>query len=85
MYTIDASVWVNSFDQREVGHDTSRRVLELLRDQAVPIFLPHLVLAEVAGAVSRTRNDVAQSLAFATAISNLPNVTLIPLDDGLAR
>jgi predicted nucleic acid-binding protein len=84
MYTVDASVWINSFDQREVGYDTSRRLLELLRDRAMPIFLPHLVLAEIAGAVSRTRKDAAQALAFTTAIGNLPNVTLVPLDGGLA-
>ncbi len=80
MYTVDASVWVNSFDKREAGHDMSRRVLELLRDHRVPVILPYLVLAEVAGAVSRTRNDAAQAVAFATAIAQLPNVTLIPLD-----
>jgi predicted nucleic acid-binding protein len=85
MYTVDASLWVNSFDQREAGHDRSRRVLELLRDHIVPVILPYLVLTEVAGAVSRTRNNPAQALAFATAIAQLPNVTLIPLDAGIAQ
>jgi hypothetical protein len=27
MYTIDASVWVNAFDQREPGHAASRQLL----------------------------------------------------------
>ena len=85
MYTVDASVWVNSFDQREPGHEISRRVLERLRDQTVLVIMPHLVLAEVAGAVSRTRNNPAQALAFATAIGNLPNVTLVPLDASVAQ
>ena len=51
---VDASVWVNSFDQCEAGHDMSRRVLELLRDQAAPVVLSYLVLAEVAGAIRST-------------------------------
>lgn len=85
MYTVDASVWVNSFDQREPGHEISRRVLERLRDQTVSVILPHLVLAEVAGAVSRTRNNPAQALAFATAIGYLPNVRLVSLDASLAQ
>jgi predicted nucleic acid-binding protein len=55
MYTIDASVWVNGFDHREPGHGTSRQLLELLRVQGLPIIEPMLVLAEVAGAISRTR------------------------------
>ncbi len=85
MYTVDASMWVNSFDQREPGHEISRRVLERLRDQTVSVILPHLVLAEVAGAVSRTRNNPAQALAFATAIGHLPNVSLVPLDASVAQ
>jgi hypothetical protein len=37
MYTVDASVWVNAFDQREPGHLVSRQFLEVLRGQALPI------------------------------------------------
>jgi len=85
MYTIDASVWVNGFDQREPGHQISRQVLELLSRQSVPIVVPNLVLVEVAGAISRTRNDPAQAQMFATALNNLPNVTVMPLDDILAH
>lgn len=83
MYTVDASVWVNAFDQREPGHSTSRQVLQLLRDNLLPVFLPTLLLAEVAGAISRTRNNPAQAQAFAAALRDLPNVAFVPLDDVL--
>ena len=85
MYTIDASVWVNGFDQREPGHQISRQVLELLSQQSIPIVVPNLVLVEVAGAISRTRNEPAQAQMFAIALNNLPNVTVMPLDDMLAH
>lgn len=85
MYTIDASVWVNGFDQREPGYQISRQMLELLSRQSIPIIVPNLVLVEVAGAISRTRNDPAQAQMFATALNNLPNVTVMPLDDVLAH
>lgn len=85
MYTVDASVWVNGFDQRESGHETSRQVLELLRAQAIPIFEPMLVLAEVAGAISRTRQDPARAEAFAITLGQLPNVTILPLDEALGQ
>lgn len=81
MYTIDASVWVNAFDQREPGHLMSRQFLEALRDQALPIILPNLVLAEVAGAISRTRQAPVQAQAFAAALRQLPHVTIRLLDD----
>lgn len=84
MYTVDASVWVNAFDQREQGHDTSREVLEVLRDRALPVFVPNLLLVEVAGAISRTRNNPAQAQDFAMNLLNLPNVAFVPLDEVLA-
>ncbi len=84
MYTVDASVWVNGFDQRELGHAISRQLLDLLSVQAIPIIVPNLVLVEVAGAISRTRHNPEQAQAFATALSRLPNVTLKLLDEALA-
>ena len=84
MYTVDASVWVNAFDQREPGHQVSRQFLEVVRGQAVPIIVPNLVLAEVAGAISRTRQAPAQAQAFAIALSRLPHVTVRVLGEGCA-
>lgn len=80
MYTVDASVWVNSFDKRESGHEMSRRFLDLLREQKLSVTVPNLVLVEVAGAISRTRSDPAQATAFATSLLRLANVSFIPLD-----
>jgi predicted nucleic acid-binding protein len=80
MYTVDASVWVNGFDQREAGHATSRQLLEVLRTRALPIIVPNLVLAEVAGAISRSRHDPVRAEAFATTLGRLPNVTVVALD-----
>jgi predicted nucleic acid-binding protein len=81
MYTVDASVWVNAFDQREPGHLVSRQFLEVVRDQALPIIVPNVVLVEVAGAISRTRHVPVQAQAFAIALSRLPHVTVRVLDE----
>ena len=85
MYTLDASVWVNGFDQREPGHESSRQLLGLLGTASTPIVVPNLVLVEVAAAISRTRHNPVQAQAFAVALNNLPNVTVIPLDDIMVR
>ena len=85
MYTVDASVWVNSFDYREEGHQCSRQVLQLLRARSLPVIVPNLVLAEVAGAISRTRQDGERAGAFVAALQQLPNVRFLPLDRGLAQ
>jgi predicted nucleic acid-binding protein len=81
MYTVDASVWVNAFDQREPGHLVSREFLDVLRSQRLPIIVPNVVLVEVAGAISRTRRTPAEAQTFATALSRLPHVTVRVLDE----
>src|SRR3989442_8266671 len=85
MYTIDASVWVNAFDQREPGHAASRQFLEIVRQRLLPVVVPALVLAEVAGAISRTRQDPVGAQTFAQGLSNLPGMTLQPLDAALSH
>jgi len=85
MLTIDASVWVNGFDKQEANHKYSRQFLELVKIHAFPVFVPNLVLAEVAGAISRTRRNPLQAQSFAIALSTLPNVTFIPLDSASAH
>lgn len=82
MYTVDASVWVNGFDQREVGHEISRQFLDAIRLRNVPIIVPNLVLIEVAAAISRTRHNPVQAAAFANALGRLPHVELRALDEG---
>ena len=84
MYTVDASVWVNGFDQREVGHEISRQFLDAIRLRKVPIIVPNLVLIEVAAAISRTRHNPMQAAAFASALGRLPHVELRALDEGRA-
>lgn len=76
-------MWVNGFDHREAGHVTSRQLLEVLRTRVLPIIVPNLVLAEVAGAISRTRHDPVRAEAFATTLGRLPNVTVVALDEAL--
>jgi predicted nucleic acid-binding protein len=47
--------------------------------------VPNLALAEVAGAISRTRNDPVRAEAFATTLGRLPNVTVVALDVALGH
>jgi predicted nucleic acid-binding protein len=85
VFTLDASVWVNAFDLREPGHEVSRQLLELLSLRRLPVVVPTLALVEVAGAISRTRGDVAGAQTFAQALGSLPNVAVLPLDAPLAE
>ncbi|MBX0330038.1 PIN domain-containing protein [Oscillochloris sp. ZM17-4] len=85
MYTVDTSVWVNSSDTHEAGHEISRECLALLGQQGRHLVLPTLVLPEIAGAISRTRANATLGETFAAQVAALPNVALIPLDATLAN
>jgi len=85
MYTVDTTVWVNGVDTHEAGHEISRACLALLGQQGHQLVLPTLVLAEIAGAISRTRSNATLADTFAAQVAALPNVTLIPLDAPLAH
>ena len=56
----------------------SHQLFKIIRQENIAVFVPNLVLAEIAGAISRTRQNPAQAQTFVTTLSKLPNVTLIP-------
>jgi len=84
-YTVDASVFLNGFNPYEAGHEESRRLLTLMQEQAAPIVVPTLLLPEVAAAIGRGRQDADLAREFATTLSRLPHLVLIPLDITLAQ
>lgn len=85
IYTIDASVFLNAFNPFELGHAESHRFLARLREEAVPIVVPTLLLPELAAAIARGRNDALLARQFATAVGRLPHLVMVPLDAGLAQ
>jgi len=85
LYTVDASVFLNSFNPAEAGHPTSRAMLARMQAEATPVIVPTLLLPEVAAAVSRGRGDAELASRFAAALRRLPHLVWVPLDDHLAR
>jgi predicted nucleic acid-binding protein len=85
MYTIDASIYVNSCDQRETGHAESRRLIAELAARSLRVALPTLAPVEIAGAISRTRTDAGFGDRFARAVVAATNVVLLSLDRRLAQ
>ena len=83
-YTVDASIFLNGFNPYEPGYEESRRFLDGLREQAIPIIVPTLLLPEAAAAVSRGRDDAELARRFAAALNRLPHLVLVPLDETLA-
>ncbi|RPI84603.1 MAG: PIN domain-containing protein [Chloroflexi bacterium] len=84
-YTLDASVFLNSFNKLEPGHDNSLKLLSILNNEGIPIIVPALLLPEVAAAVSRGTDKADLAYRFAASLARLPHLVLVNLDPILAH
>jgi len=80
MFTVDASVWVNAESPTEPGYRDSRGLLDVLFAAGTIVVLPTLLLAELAGVISRTRGDSILARRMVAAVATLPQITWVDLD-----
>jgi predicted nucleic acid-binding protein len=85
LLTIEASVFVSAARPIEIGHADSTAFLPWVRNTRPRLFLPTLVMAEVAAALSRTGSKPGLAQQYAMAVGQLPNTVMVVLDEGLAR
>lgn len=85
LLTVDSSVFVSAARSGEISNIESTAFLSWARPTRPRLFLPTLVMEEVAAALSRTGSTAALAQQYALSIGQLPNVVLIDLDDRLAR
>ena len=85
MLTIGFSVWMNSVVSSEPGHAGSLALLVRLRaGGATPVWVPTLVRAEVAGAVSRLTGNPIVAVRSARDLVRLPTIHAVLLTAHLA-
>jgi predicted nucleic acid-binding protein len=82
--TIDASVFVSAFTPSEPEHPASKALMRNVQETKTAIIVPTLVIPEIAAAISRGQGKPDLGYSFAQEVSQLPNVTLVSLDEGLA-
>jgi len=64
MYTLDASIIARSFDPADDAYVLCQELIDVLEQRAIPVIVPRLLLAEVAGVVRRlTRDPIRARLA----------------------
>jgi predicted nucleic acid-binding protein len=83
--TIDASVFVSRLRADDVAHADSRAFLEALPGRPALTVLPALVQPEITGAVRRFTGDAQLALLALEVLDPLPNLSLAPVDGGLAN
>jgi len=85
MLTRDASIVLRDLDTADPEHPSCHALLERLRVTATPVVVLTLLLAEVAGAVSRAWRDPIRGRLVAEALTGLPYFAWVALDEPLAR
>jgi predicted nucleic acid-binding protein len=85
MYTLDANIFIRDLDAREPDHAACHELIGQLVARAIPIVVPLIILAEVAGTVSRTRRDPIAGRLAADALRDIPTIRLLSLDEALAQ
>ncbi len=84
MYTLDASVHINAVNAAEPGSAVSQACIQHLIEEHQALFLPTLLLVELAAAAARALDDSAPALELALAVRDLPGQVWVALDDDLA-
>lgn len=82
---VDASVWVARLVPQDVFHTDAKAWMEAQRDADVELISPALMLAEVAGAISRRTGDPKLGLKAIERLERLPRLRQVELDRELAR
>jgi predicted nucleic acid-binding protein len=85
MYSLDANIFVRDFDPRDPGYESCHTLIERLEELARSEILPVLVLAEVAGSISRTQRDPVRGRLAAESLIGQQNRTFVDLDLALAE
>ena len=71
--TIDASVWVSAFVASDVHHEQSDQVLETCLALRAKVFVPEIVLLEVAAGVARILQHDGQGQIAAKRVERFPD------------
>jgi len=82
---IDASVWVSRLVSADVNHQVSRLWLQASAASGDQFVCPTIVLAEIAGAISRRTRDAHSANEAVNTITRIPTLRLVTLDRRLAQ
>lgn len=81
IFTIDASVFVNSVNRREDDYMDSNRFMRWVHKEGHPVVVPTLLLIELAGSIARGQRSAARADRFVKRLYELRHFTFVPLDE----
>ena len=84
MYVVDASVHVADARPQEPNHPQAHELLRQIAARGQAVYLPVIVLAEVAAAISRGTGEPALARRWTAALRRVPHFHPVPVDETLA-
>ena len=85
MVVIDASVLVADIRLEEPHHAEARTFLQRAASERWPIYVPAIVLPEIAAAISRGTGDPILARRFVAAVQRIPHYDILPVRKDLAE
>lgn len=85
MYVIDASVLVADAHPGEPHHPEARAFLRRVAVEKHPVYLPVIILPEVAAAISRGTAEPALARRLTAALQRIPHFEMVPVDEHLGQ
>jgi predicted nucleic acid-binding protein len=79
MIVIDASVWVSRFIPQDINHNASRNLIENYIANDEQLAAPVILLAEIAGAISRRNGQAELAQRIVDQVRLLPTLRLIEI------
>ena len=84
MFCIDASVIISAARESETDSEKSRAFLHRVQENGEKVFLPEIVISEVAAGLFRASKRADFSYGFARDLRGIPNFSFVAVDARLA-
>src|SRR5687768_12563208 len=84
MYCIDASVLLSAARGTEKYSEQSKNFLDTIRQKQQKIFLPEIVLPEIASGLIRATKDESFTQSLVDSLKDIPNFSFVPVDGKLS-
>ena len=85
MYTLDATIFVRDASPGDPDHETCHALMAQLYQRNTMIVVPLLILAEIAGALSRSFRDPIRARLEVELLSALRHIQFVPIDAVVAQ
>ena len=85
LVVVDASVWVSRLVPKDTFHQPVRTWMVEQRSRGTILLSPSLLLAEVAGAISRRTGEPRLARNAIDALTRLPGLRLIAMDQSIVQ